>query len=233
MPSTPACSTLLPLLAALAGCLGLFEPEPQPDGDSCDVGEDCESGTCIGGMCVGSSCSDRSRCEVGFTCSDPGTLAEVFTLGLASGSCVPTCDACPLENPRWSCSDNACGYDGNPHVDAGGPYEAVLGEPVRLVGSAELAPDREVERAHWSSWRDGELGDGLEIEAVFMTPGAQEITLAVEDDEYGYGSATAQVTVCSPEGAPCFYDQDCCGQGELACNVDPAGASSSCGAPPG
>lgn len=227
VPSPSTRPIVFALLSCLAGCFGLFEPDPQPDGESCDEDDECRSGSCVGGMCVGSSCRSNG-CEPGFTCSDPGTLAEVLTLGLASGSCVPTCDVCPLENPRWTCSGTSCGYDGSPHVDPGGPYEAVVGEPVRLSGSAEPADGAEITEVTWDSWRDGPLGDGFEIDAVFMTPGEQEVTLTVRDDEHGLGSAAAQISVCSREDGPCGYAEDCCGDGELVCASDPQTSTAVC-----
>ena len=220
------------LLVSVTGCFGLFTPDPKVDGESCDDDDDCRSSHCVGGMCTGSSCDHAGDCQGGFSCAEPGTLVEVFSLGLADGSCVPTCDVCPIENPRWTCSGESCGYDGTPWVDPGGPYTAVVGEPVRLSGSAELVDGRDVETASWESWSDGTLGEGLEIDAVFMTPGEQEVTLVVQDDATMSGSAPAMVSVCSPEDGPCGYDGDCCGEGVLVCLLDANGGPSRCGAPP-
>jgi hypothetical protein len=183
-------------------------------------------------MCTGSSCDVDGNCESGFTCAEPGTLAEVFSFGLATGSCVPTCAVCPEGEPRWSCSGNACLYDDTPVVDAGGPYAAIVGEPVRLSGTAEPAPDREIAAARWSSWQQGLLGEGLEIDAVFTTPGSHTLALDVEDDEHAVGSASTMVLVCSAAGGPCGDESDCCGPGELTCLFEADPYDGRCGAPP-
>lgn len=202
----------LPLLGIACG---LFA-DPQPDGASCSSNDECQSEHCVEGMCMLSSCNHTGDCRAGFECDEPKTWEEVLSFGLADGACVPTCAVCPLEeSDRWSCSggdSGRCFFDGAPHVDAGGPYEAVLGEPLRLSVDVDLAPGREIQSVEWLM---GGLvvGDTLELDIVLDTLDPTFISVVVLDDENGYGTDDASIRVCSPEGGICnpyLSGQDCC-----------------------
>jgi hypothetical protein len=224
-----AYSAIFALALGATACFDFFDPQPRSDGEACDQDDQCRSERCHGGMCTGSSCDIDGDCVAGFRCAEPGRLVEVLTLGAAKGSCVPTCEACP-DDGRWACTGNACSCDDAPFVDAGGPYTAVVGETVRLVGSAEPAPGRNVESAVWSTWEVGELGHGLEAEVVFTTPGIHTVALLVTDDDSASGTAHAEVDACSPVDGPCGNDHDCCDEA-MVCSLATGTSEWRCAAP--
>lgn len=183
--------------------------EPNRDGASCEEDADCASDTCVGGMCAYSSCNGPGDCEADFRCDEPELWEEGITLGLAKGRCAPTCSACPDDDERWSCSDMVCRYDGTPRVDAGGPYEGVVGQPLVLHGAAELAEGRDLGSATWM-FAGSEIATGLEVDHLPVAPMNGTLELLVTDETGLSSFATASVHVCSNEGSPCDGDGDCC-----------------------
>lgn len=77
----------------LTACGGDDEPEPQPNGEACEIPEDCEKGTCLiafgdpekggipfpGGMCT-NECSfeDKESCAEGETCLTYRPTGELY-----------------------------------------------------------------------------------------------------------------------------------------------------------
>lgn len=200
---------------------------PRSDGETCESDDDCFSESCVGGICAFSSCNGTGDCEAGFVCEEPPTWAEWLTIGIAQGSCNPTCDACPWEeNPRWTCNDDSsCTYDGAPWVEVGGPYEAIVGEPVTLVGSVETADGRELERVVWQA-NGLELGTELELSTTFSMPGYYDLTLVATDADDRIGSAATSIDVCAPVATPCAWVEDCCGM--LECRDDDQDGTGTC-----
>ncbi len=190
----------------------------------------------MGGICAFSSCDHTSDCSRGFVCDRAPAWAESLTLGLAQGVCDPTCFACPHESePRWTCHpDDSCTFDSSPRVDAGGPYEAVVGEPLRLVATVDLVDGRSVAEARWKleSFNGGypELGNGLEIDAVIDHPRPTRVFVVVTDDRDRTSSAWADVSACSPVGGPCSYSEQCCD--DLQCRDDDGDGNEACELPP-
>jgi hypothetical protein len=213
------------VLAISSGCTIL---EPKRDGEACERHDECESETCAGGICAFSSCEHQSHCAGGFTCDEPPDWLEVLSFGIARGVCQPSCDVCPHgSEPRWVCDapSNGCFYDAEPWIEVGGPYEAIVGEPVTLAGSVEFADGRSLSEARWQLY-DTELGQGLEIEAVFEMPGLQRVSLVVIDDDNHAAIADADVQVCSDEAGPCSVLGDCCG--DLECRDDDEDGAYAC-----
>lgn len=219
------------LVGVLLGC-GLFPPEPQPDGSSCELDSDCESESCYGArVCAFSSCNDTGDCAAGFSCDEAPTWLEFASLGTAKGTCLPRCSVCP-DGERWSCEsdDDRCRFDGLPHVDAGGPYPAVVGEPVRLTATAELAPGRSIETVEWM--HNGiVIGTALELDVVFEDSSDSSVEVVVTDDEEAAGMATAVLELCISAGGACNPRSggwQCCGT-EARCVEDEDDGTGSCG----
>lgn len=190
------------LAVLLGACGGLFPPDPARDGEACEVDEECASETCYGGeLCAFSTCNSTSDCDAGFRCDEPKDWLELVTLGTVRGACVPGCSVCP-DGERWSCAsgENRCSFDGRPFIEPGGPYTGVVGEPIHVVATVDFAPDRALMLAEWIY--GGEVvGEGLDTEIVFTSPGAASLTLVVTDDEGTTATATALVELC-PGPAP-------------------------------
>jgi hypothetical protein len=209
---------------------GLFQPDPQPDGESCDSDEGCRSGHCVGGICAYSSCGS---CAEGFSCEQPGAWVEVLSLGLARGTCVPTCEVCPWQDePRWMCHSpsSECTYDASVHVTLEGPATAEVGEPVRFVATIEPDEGREVETIAFAL-DSTPVGDTEEVEFTIDVPGVHWVDITVTDDVASIGSAHAEIMVCGPTDTVCTNDADCCVAGDV-CRWQPDGMAARCGPAP-
>lgn len=203
-----------------SGCVfDLFDHEdpPKRDGAECDHDEGCKSGACRGGMCTASSCNVTSNCAGGFTCEMAPTWVEVLSLGLAKGVCLPDCNTCPLEHERWSCAGTVCGYDADPHLTIGGPYEGIVGDPIALAVTFELDDGRELGTIEWS-WNGMIVSTEATAEIVPDAPGTFWANVTVTDDASGYASAAVELRVCAEQGGACGYTDDCCA--ELSCSAD-------------
>lgn len=206
-------ASLVLALALPSGCMfDLFDDEhdaPARDGADCGHDDDCSSGTCLGGMCTASSCNLDGECEGGFQCNEAPTWIEVVSLGTADGVCVPDCNTCPLENDRWTCGGTACAFDPNPRLTTGGPYEAIVGEPITLEVMIELDVGREVQSIEWSY---GGMIISTETTADFVPDLAATLNvgLTVIDDGYGYAYTDVPVMACIEQGGACGYPGECC-----------------------
>jgi hypothetical protein len=201
-------------VVGLACSFGLEYAEP------CLNDGECASESCHWGICVRGTCSGNSGCGDGWTCIDPppssnGVILDaLFGQSDPEGHCALECDGCP-EGERYSC-DSVCVFDHEPHVDAGGPYQARVGEPITLSGAVELVEGREVALAEWDLGYAAESSEpivGLTPTHTFARDGRFELTLRVEDSGEQKGSAVAELHVCHAMGEPCASGTLCCDDG--------------------
>ncbi|MGH2585924.1 MAG: PKD domain-containing protein, partial [Dehalococcoidia bacterium] len=79
-------------------------------------------------------------------------------------------------------------------VSAGGPYQAVAGQPLQLTGTSYLPA---ITAARWS-FSDGTIADGLTVSKTFSTSGSYTATLTVTDTAgFTYSSSTTVTVLTS------------------------------------
>ena len=112
------------------------------------------------------------------------------------------------------------------------PHElgVVVGEPVRLTATAELAPGRSIETVEWM--HNGiVIGTALELDVVFEDTSHPSVEVVVTDDEEAAGMATAVLELCISAGGACnprAGNWQCCGT-EARCVEDEDDGTGVCG----
>ncbi|NUM74066.1 PKD domain-containing protein [candidate division KSB1 bacterium] len=85
-----------------------------------------------------------------------------------------------------------------PVADAGGPYVALLNQPVTLTGSATDAGVLDTHTFRWDLNNDGTFDlDGKSVTVTFDTPGKKRVRVRAIDNNGGVSSDTASVNVGS------------------------------------
>jgi chitodextrinase len=88
-----------------------------------------------------------------------------------------------------------------PVADAGGPYVATIGEPVRYSGDGSFDPDGDALAFRWD-FGDGRFAVGPSPRVAYALPGVFTTVLVVSDGEFLSAPSTAQVTVLEPAPPP-------------------------------
>lgn len=105
-----------------------------------------------------------------------------------------------------------------PEADAGGPYDALVGEPVTLDGTGSFDPDEDVLSYLWD-FGDGMMGDGPMPMHTYVETGRYIVTLVVSDGEFESEPAEGVVEVGNADersDGQVLYDEQC-----RACHGDP------------
>jgi PKD domain/Subtilase family/FlgD Ig-like domain len=69
-----------------------------------------------------------------------------------------------------------------PQCNAGGPYSAAVGQPIRFDGSPSNDPDGQIVTYRWD-FGDGSSGTGSAPAHAYSTPGTFQVSLCVSDDQ--------------------------------------------------
>lgn len=84
-----------------------------------------------------------------------------------------------------------------PSSDAGGPYDATVGQAISFDGSGSSDADGTITTFAWD-FGDGETGTGQTTTHTYSSAGNYTVTLTVTDDDGATGTTTAEVTVAEP-----------------------------------
>ncbi|KAA0007572.1 MAG: PKD domain-containing protein [Thermoplasmata archaeon] len=90
-----------------------------------------------------------------------------------------------------------------PVADAGGPYEAKVGEQVLFDASYSYDPDGSIVSYVWD-FGDGETGDGQTVQHVYSKPDTYIVKLTVTDDGGETDSSSTYVVVSEEKKTPGF-----------------------------
>ncbi|MCD6467846.1 MAG: right-handed parallel beta-helix repeat-containing protein [Thermoplasmata archaeon] len=90
-----------------------------------------------------------------------------------------------------------------PVADAGGPYEAKVGEQVLFDASYSYDPDGSIVSYVWD-FGDGETGEGQTVQHVYSKPDTYIVKLTVTDDAGGTDSSSTYVVVSEEKKTPGF-----------------------------
>jgi hypothetical protein len=189
------------------------------DGERCAADDECESGYCPGSVAYGkpsgrdsycaglSGCSDDGDCEDGWRCltftSLTDDIANAFGGDEESSICKPTCGHCP---PDHHCVEgqesDLCEQGSLLIVSAGGPYEALVGEPVQLSATAE-GSSRIVSYTWTIGAGEGEPLSGAQVTHVFEQAGRTTVSVTVVDGTEHEVEELAEVDVRVGQGGVC------------------------------
>lgn len=105
-----------------------------------------------------------------------------------------------IDNDGASDTDTTYAYideeNQDPIADAGGPYQADVGEAITFDGTDSSDPDGTITSYEWS-FGDGESGSGATSTHTYTAAGTYEVTLIVTDDD---GATDTNVTVANIPG---------------------------------
>lgn len=107
------------------------------------------------------------------------------------------------------CETTALTYTetGPPVCDAGGPYYAVIGEPIQFDGSGSSAPDGKIAAYDWD-FGDGATGTGAMPQHPYATVGTYTATLTVTDDQSASSTCTSEAVIYPGETGIPICDAD-------------------------
>lgn len=114
--------------------------------------------------------------------------------GLISTALAFTAMVAFAHGPAWGqIAFQKSRWDRAPLANAGGPYTAVIGDPLSLNGSASADPDGDAITFNWT-YGDGSMGSGANPVHNYAAAGVFDITLTVTDGTL-YSVATTTTTV--------------------------------------
>lgn len=83
-----------------------------------------------------------------------------------------------------------------------GPSQGVAGQPITFsAANSTAAPGRRIVRTEWR-FGDGSGAEGVQVDKVYASAGAFDVTLVVTDDAGLTGVAVQQVTIVAPTATP-------------------------------
>lgn len=91
-----------------------------------------------------------------------------------------------------------------PDADAGGPYDAVLGDPISFDGSASSDPDGQIASYDWD-FDDGSFGTGASPTHTYAAAGFYTVSLTVTDDGGLDDTVTTLVEIMPPNSPPVVH----------------------------